>query len=109
MILKLNRWRSTAHRKNVASLACVSCGRENETQAAHRNEGKGMAIKACDSQMMALCIECHHAIDQGGRMNRETRREMEMAFVKVTRQRLIDSGKWTAEAQTAYERATNAH
>ena len=68
-----------------------------------------MGIKACDSQMMALCVECHHAIDQGGKLHKEVRRAIELAFVKATRQRLVNAGKWTIEAQTAFERATNAH
>ena len=40
--------RSTAWLKAVASLPCVLCYREGMTQAAHRNEGKGMALKTHD-------------------------------------------------------------
>lgn len=102
MIFKPTRWRSPAHRRNVAGLACVACGLEGYTQAAHRNETKGIGIKACDSQMMALCIDCHRAIDQGGKLNRESRREVEKAYVKVTRSRLIAADKWPAAAEMAY-------
>ena len=74
------------------------------TQAAHRNEGKGMAVKACDSQIMALCIDCHTAIDQGGRIAKETRREVEKAYVKATRAKLIQADKWSFDAELAYNR-----
>jgi len=104
MIEKLNRWRSPAHRRAVASLACVACGADGMTQAAHRNEGKGLAIKACDSQMMALCVKCHTAIDQGGKMDKATRREVEKAYVKVTRGKLLLADRWSYEAEIAYQR-----
>ena len=100
----MNRWRSPAHRRNVASLACVACGAEGMTQAAHRNEGKGLAIKSCDSQMMALCVQCHTAIDQGGQLTRDIRRELEKAYVKVTRANLIQEDKWSFDAELAFNR-----
>ena len=99
---KPSRWRSEAHRRNVALLPCVACGCVGSTQAAHRNETKGMGIKACDSQMMALCFRCHAEIDQGGKLDRESRRAIEKAYVKATRQKLIDAGKWPARAEQAY-------
>ncbi len=104
MIPKLNRWRSPAHRRNVASLACVACGVPGMTQAAHRNEGKGMALKSCDSQMMALCVDCHREIDQGGKIDKETRRAMEKAYVKATRAKLIQEDKWSFDAELAFNR-----
>ena len=104
MIEKQNPWRSPAHRQNVASLACVACGIEGSTQAAHRNEGKGMAIKACDSQMMALCANCHSAIDKGGQLTRDIRRELEKYYVRITREKLIRADKWSFDADIAYHR-----
>lgn len=104
MFLKATPWRCVTHRKNVAALACVNCGAEGMTQAAHRNEGKGMAIKACDSQLMALCWRCHSAVDQGGKYSKATRREMERGFVDLTRERLIARGQWPIAAERAYEK-----
>lgn len=59
---------------------CVLCGRHG-VQAAHRNEGKGMGCKVDDCLTAALCPECHHEIDNGGRLTREQRRaEMDRAI-----------------------------
>ena len=102
--LKPTRWRSEKHRRLVASLDCIICGTSGRTQAAHRNEGKSMGMKACDSQMMALCVECHRDIDQGGLMDRDTRRDIELACVKATRQQMISHGIWSDDAQMAYSK-----
>src|SRR5690606_7474331 len=57
--------RSEAWLQAVRSIgACVLCGRPG-VQAAHRNELKGMGIKADDSATAALCPDCHRHIDQG--------------------------------------------
>lgn len=103
-LFKSSPLRSKKHRMNVASLECVACGLEGSTQAAHRNEGKGMGIKACDSQMMALCVRCHADIDQGGNLDRETRRAIELAFVKVTRQIMKNRNLWSADIESAYQK-----
>ena len=103
-LFKPSRLRSSFHRKIVASLPCIACGLEGYTQAAHRNEGKGMGIKACDSQMMPLCVSCHRELDQGGKLDRETRRTIERAYVKTTRQILINRNLWSPEVEAAYQR-----
>ncbi|ECC3255686.1 DUF1364 domain-containing protein [Salmonella enterica subsp. enterica] len=53
---------------------CVLCGRWG-TQVAHRNEGKGTGIKVDDCATAALCVDCHHEIDNGKNMTRDERRE----------------------------------
>lgn len=54
---------------------CVLCGTWG-TQVAHRNEGKGMGIKADDCATAAICTECHTEIDNGKNLTREERRQM---------------------------------
>lgn len=107
MIFKSRPYRSEKHRRLIASLPCIACGLEGFTQAAHRNEGKGLAIKACDSQMMPLCYRCHSDIDQGGKMDRETRRTIELAYVKATRQTLINRNLWSEEVEAAFQKIHN--
>jgi len=68
------------------------CGRYG-VQAAHRNEGKGMGIKADDCLTAALCEECHYRIDNGRDMTREERRsEMDKAIV-LTIRKLANEGR----------------
>ncbi|WP_023640390.1 DUF1364 family protein [Dickeya zeae] len=60
---------------------CVLCGAWG-TQVAHRNEGKGMGIKADDCATAALCTVCHTEIDNGKNLTREERRQqMDRAIV----------------------------
>lgn len=73
--LKEPAHRSEKWLRAVASLHCVLCGAEG-TQAAHRNEGKGMGIKVDDALTAALCPPCHTAIDQGPLLTREQRRDL---------------------------------
>ncbi|MYZ41400.1 hypothetical protein [Schauerella aestuarii] len=98
---KNTRLRSEKHRRNVASLACVKCGLQGFTQAAHANFGKGLGLKACDSQLMALCVNCHRHHDSGG-MNRDLRRRQEVQFIDLTRAELIARSLWTPEIEQAY-------
>lgn len=48
---------------------CVLCGAWG-TQVAHRNEGKGMGLKADDCATAALCVCCHGSIDTGADIRR---------------------------------------
>ena len=73
---KRPRYRSEAWRRAVASLPCVWCWKEGETQAAHKNEGKSMGSKTDDCFTTALCVDCHRELDQGKSMDRAERREM---------------------------------
>lgn len=72
-------FRSKPLLRAVASLPCQLCGKEDETQAAHANwseYGKGMALKAHDCYVAALCVSCHHNIDQGSKLNYGERKEL---------------------------------
>jgi len=81
--LKQPIFRSEKWLRAVASLDCVRCDREG-TQAAHRNEGKGMGIKVDDCLTAAICPTCHTEIDQGKNMTREERRQaMDDAILKT--------------------------
>lgn len=60
---------------------CVRC-RAHGVEPAHRNEGKGGAIKAHDCLTAALCRGCHREIDQGNTLTRDERRaEIDRAIV----------------------------
>ena len=76
----------------VAGMPCMACGIEGRTQAAPRNQGKGMGIKGSDAWIMALCVECHREVDQGGSMTKAERREWEVKMVAATLARLIERG-----------------
>ncbi|CAI1527212.1 Protein of uncharacterised function (DUF1364) [Serratia quinivorans] len=54
---------------------CVLCGKWG-IQVAHRNESKGMGMKADDCATAALCVECHHEIDNGKTLSRDERRQL---------------------------------
>ena len=80
--LKSSTFRSPKWLRAVSEVPCVRCGAES--QAAHRNEGKGMALKTDDCLTAALCQKCHAEIDQGRDMSRdERRREMDGAILKT--------------------------
>ena len=80
----------------VASLDCQACGNPHMVQAAHSNwgGGKGRGIKCDDNLVAALCLKCHHEIDQGKNLSREERQEMWLKAHKRTVAALVDSGKW---------------
>lgn len=98
--MRRTRSRKTSDRQNrsaswldaVRSLGtCVRCGAYG-VQAAHVNEGKGIGQKVPDCFTAALCHACHHAIDNGNTLDRETRRaEMDRAF-RATLRRLFTEG-----------------
>ena len=76
-------FRSEKLRRYVAAMTCVHCG-AIDTQAAHRNLGKGMALKASDGLLAALCWREHARIDQGKDMTRDERRELMDAYIVRT-------------------------
>ncbi len=81
-------YRSAAWIAAVRSIGqCVLCGSTENIQAAHRNEGKGMASKADCCLSAALCQACHSALDQGaGYTNAQRRAEMDRAIVLTLRE-----------------------
>jgi len=105
MIEKSRPLRSEKHRKVVASMPCHFCNTASGIQAAHANYGKGMGIKACDSQTFPLCQFCHEWLDRSGALTREGRRMRERLAVNATREKLQIFGRWTDEVEEAYQRA----
>lgn len=88
-------YRSEKLRRAVASLACVHCGRQGATQAAHANLacfGKGMGHKASDAAIMALCMTCHGELDQGNSMGKLERWHQQMEWIAKTSVALIEAG-----------------
>ncbi len=92
-VLKDGRHESEPWRRAVAALPCVICGREGQTQAAHRNEGKGMGLKTDDALTAALCQTCHSEIDQGKTMTRDERRQRLDVVILLTIRALARTGK----------------
>lgn len=92
VLLKSQTFRSEKWLRAVASLDCVLCYRSGMTQAAHRNEGKGMGIKSHDCWTAALCADCHREIDQGKQFTREERRALMDKAILITLAELAKRG-----------------
>ena len=89
-------FRSEKLRRSVAELACVNCGLEGSTQAAHSNLlefGKGRGLKASDAAIMALCFRCHSELDQGKSMSKVDRRHFQFEAISKTLTQLIERGE----------------
>ncbi|AMC37033.1 hypothetical protein VN23_09065 [Janthinobacterium sp. B9-8] len=67
---------------------CVLCGTHG-VQAAHRNEGKGKSQKVDDALTAALCLKCHHEIDNGVHLSKEERRAMADRAIVLTLRELF--------------------
>jgi hypothetical protein len=80
----------------VANLPCQLCGQEQYVQAAHCNwgGGKGKAIKADDNLVAALCMWCHHDIDQGSQWTKRERQQAWIAAHMKTVEALKNLGQW---------------
>ena len=76
----------------MASLPCSWCLVEGQSQAAHRNEGKGMALKAPDCWTFPLCFSCHAEFDQGKTLTKEERREFADKWLIWTLRELAERG-----------------
>ena len=84
-------FRSERFRRLVTTLPCQQCGIEG-TQAAHRNEGKSMALKTSDALCVSLCVTCHAYLDQGKDMDKTERRAFwDDAYIKQM-QTMIEKG-----------------
>lgn len=88
---KDGRYISEAWRRAVAGLPCVFCGQPS--QAAHRNEGKGLGLKTDDCLTAAICPREHAEIDQGSGMTREQRRARMDEAIVLTVRALVRAGK----------------
>ena len=97
-VLKDNRHESEPWRRAVAALPCVLCGREGQTQCAHRNLDKGMGLKTDDAMTAALCAPCHSEIDQGKDFTREERRQRLDLAILLTIRALARAGKLRIDA-----------
>lgn len=79
--------RSESYRRFVAVQPCFGCGVEGFSQAAHPNQGKGMALKTCDLKCFPLCaphfglIGCHQQHDLRIDVGRSESREIEHRYV----------------------------
>lgn len=93
--------RSNAYLRLVAALPCAVCKRAGPSQAAHANEGKGMAIKSDDRTAFPACADgpgrvgCHAQIDQGA-YSRDARRIIERQAAHETRTYFVRTGLWPA-------------
>jgi hypothetical protein len=71
--------RSAELMRNARKIPCQHCGRDDGTVvAAHTNfgGGKGRGIKASDNLIASLCYPCHMEIDQGVKLDKETRKQI---------------------------------
>lgn len=105
-------FRSEAHRKNVAALDCVSCGRPRRSQAAHTNLlalGKAKGLKASDALTFPLCssglllIGCHAMLDQGGAYSKAASRDVQLDWLVRTREQLLRLRQWPAAAEADFQ------
>ena len=91
--------RSEPYRRLVASLPCAECGGDGYSQAAHAEQGKGLAIKSCDLTCVPLCGPrfgipgCHYAYGQGALYPRDTRRILERMNAAETTYKLRELAK----------------
>lgn len=99
----INVLRSESHRRNVAALDCVVCGRAGPSQCAHINFGKGMALKACDSATFPACPDCHRSHDQGAVHTKTERWLREWEYVDWTRAELLKKNLWPRTVEAAYQ------
>jgi hypothetical protein len=78
--------------EKMRELPCASCGADDCSVAAHRNEGKGMGMKVSDALVAPLCFTCHRNLDQGKDMTRNERRDFwNRAYIKNI-QLMIETG-----------------
>ena len=87
---KSNPVRSESYRRWIATLACMACGIDGYSQAAHPNQGRGLGQKASDLDVFALCcarpghMGCHVMHDTLIDMTLEQRRAAELVYIERT-------------------------
>lgn len=92
--------RSEPYRRWVAFLPCCHCGRAGPSQCAHGDQGKGAAIKACDSTCFPLCADapgrrgCHSLIGASGEFSREQRRTLEARYARLVQRWAYRENQW---------------
>lgn len=86
----------------VREAACQHCGAQDGTVvAAHSNQlrdGKGRSIKAHDYRIAAMCMRCHHEIDQGNKLSKKERMEIWEEAHRKTVGWLFDQGHLKVDA-----------
>lgn len=75
---------------------CVWCGKRG-VQWAHRNEGKGMGMKTSPDQTAALCVDCHHELDNGKHLSLYERRSMMDECITRTHRLLRARGRYPTQ------------
>jgi hypothetical protein len=97
---KENAVRSPRYLRIVASLPCAHCGIEGYSQAAHSDQGKGLAIKADDRYTYPACCSrpgvpgCHMQIGTLAMYDRQQRRDIERIMVAQTIRKVEALGLW---------------
>jgi hypothetical protein len=99
---KPRAWRSKDYRQLVSMLPCsfVGCKVEAPSQAAHRNEGKGMGVKVTDAWLFSACQEHHAMVDQGQSLTNAQRRQLVDTAILRTFSMLLNRG-WLFTASPA--------
>lgn len=96
---KVPAWRSEPYRRFVASQPCFACGIEDQSQCAHANSGKGLAIKVDDSRTFPLCasspmrVGCHARHDMSMDGTRDDRRLQEARWI-ARMQKIAKADGW---------------
>lgn len=85
--------------KLVSELDCQLCGSGSYVQAAHYNwgGGKGMAVKADDNLVAALCMFCHADIDQGAKWSKLERQQAWWLAHRRTVEKLVEEDRWPVD------------
>lgn len=96
---KVQKVRSRALLDLCRTLRCMGCGREDGTVVAahsnfHAHGGKGMATKADDRFVAALCHRCHTEVDQGRSLDYEQRYQYWLMAHTRTVDYLVKNGLW---------------
>lgn len=103
---KAAHWSCEAYRRLVASMDCAHCSRPGPSQAAHADQGKGMALKADDRTCYPACADqpgrsgCHSLIGSRGFFTRDQRRVIEQNHARKTREHIRNTGQWKASWPT---------
>ena len=93
MYAKQPTHRSEAWRRAIASLPCICCKVEGQTQAAHPNHiGKALALKADDCWCVPLCFACHREFDQGTRWKKYEKHDLMNTWIILTIRDLAIAG-----------------
>lgn len=92
--------RSEPYRRWVASLPCIHCKREGQSQAAHSDTAKGLSIKADDVTCIPLCADgfarpgCHTLFGSSGMFTQAQRRLLELHYAEKVQAMAKAAGKW---------------